>query len=85
MIARVRPVQGRLTGGVGGPIEIAAVDDDATDAGAVATDVFSGGMHDDRGAVVERADEQAGGGVVHDQRDAERPADGGDLGDREDL
>ena len=65
------------------PVEIAAVDDDAADRGAVAADIFRRRIHHHRRAVVERAHQHRRRGVVHDQRDAERAADGGDLGDRE--
>ena len=40
-------------------------------------------IHDHRRAVIERTHQERRRGVVHDQRDAERAADRGDLGDRE--
>jgi hypothetical protein len=49
----------------------------------MAADVLGGGMHHDRGAVIERPADQRRGRVVHDQRHAELPPDGGDLADRE--
>jgi hypothetical protein len=67
------------------PVELAAVDDDAADRGAVAADVLGGRVDDDVGAVVERAAEHRRRGVVDDQRHAQFLADGRHLGDREDL
>ena len=43
------------------PVELARVDDYASDCGAVASDPFRGGMDDDVGAVVDGADEVAAG------------------------
>ena len=83
VIAGIGRVQGRLAGRVGVPIEIAAVDDGAADAGAVAAEIFGERIHDHGRAMVERADQQGGGGVVHDERDAEPAADGGHFGDGE--
>ena len=54
VIARVRRVEHREAVGVLLPVEIAAVDDDAADRGAVAADVFGGRMHGDRRAVLDR-------------------------------
>ena len=71
--------------GVGLPVEVAAIDDDAADRGAVAADVFGGGMHDDGGAVVEGPAQHRCRGVVHDQRDAQLAAGLGHLLDGEDL
>ena len=50
----------------------------------MAADVFGRRIDHDRRAVVEGPDGQRRGGVVDDQRDAERPADRGDFGDGED-
>ena len=83
VIARVGLVQHREALGVLLPVEIAAIDDDAADRGAVAADVFGRRVHDDRGAVLERLAQHRRGGVVHDQRHAQLAADLGDLGDRE--
>lgn len=41
------------------PLELAAVDDDAADGGAVAADPLGGGVDDDVGAVLDGADEVA--------------------------
>jgi len=41
------------------PVELPAVNDDAADCGAVATNPFCGGMDHDVGAVVDGADEVA--------------------------
>ena len=65
------------------PGEIAAVDDQAADRGAVAAEILGRRIDDDRRAVVERPREQRRGGVVDDQRNAERPADRRHFGDRE--
>lgn len=58
--------------GVGAPVEVSAVDDDAADGGAVAADPFGGGVHDDVDAVVEGAAEVAAcaKGVVYHDGDA---------------
>ncbi|MNZ66269.1 hypothetical protein D3C78_844880 [compost metagenome] len=54
-----------------GPWELAGVDDDAADAGAVAADVLGQRVHHDVGAVLERpAEDRRGHGVVDDQRHA---------------
>lgn len=45
--------------GVGAPVELAAVDDDAADCGAVPADPLGRRVHDDVGAVVKGADEVA--------------------------
>ena len=54
------------------PVELAAVDDDAADGGAVPADPLGSGVHDDVGAVVDGADEVAAGtkGVVDLRRAA---------------
>ena len=57
----------------------------ATDCGAVTTDIFGSRIDDDMGAMVERADDDRGRGVVDNQRDAQLFADLGDFGDGEDL
>ena len=67
------------------PREIAAIDDQAADRCAVSADVFRRGIDDDRRAVLERPRDQRSGRVVGDQRNAERPADVGDLADRKDV
>ena len=67
------------------PREIAAVDDEAADRGAVAADVFGRGIDHDRRAMLERPRDQRRRGVVDDQRHAERAADVGDFADREDV
>ncbi len=69
MVAVARLDHLREARGVGAPVEVAAVDDDAADGGAVAADPFGGGVHDDVGAVVEGAAEVAAcaeGVVDHD-------------------
>ena len=83
VIGRVGLVQQREALGVLFPVEIAAIDDDAADRGAVAADVFGRRMHDDSGAVVERPAEDRRRRVVHDQRHAHLAADLGDFADRE--
>jgi len=53
---------------MGGPVEIAGVDDDAADRGAVTTDVLRGGMHGHIDAVLEDlAQVRRGRGVVDDE------------------
>ena len=68
------------------PFELAAVDDDAAEGGAVAAQELGDRVHDDVGAVLEGAD-QIGGrdGVVDDQRDAVLVRDIGDRPDVEDV
>ena len=62
------------------PKSSAAVDDHAADRGAVAADVLGGGVHDDVGAVLDRAAEvRAGGGVVDDERYAVLVRDAGNT------
>ena len=67
MVAVAGVVELWETRGVGAPVEVAAVDDDAADGGAVAADPFRGAVHDDVGAVGDRAAEVAPRteGVVH--------------------
>jgi hypothetical protein len=84
VIAWVRRVQHGEAVGVLLPIEIAAVDDDAADGGTVPTDVLRRRMHDDGRAVIERPAKDRRGGIVHDQRHAERAADLRHLGDGKD-
>ena len=62
-----------------GPVERAAVHDDAADGRAVAADPLGGRVDDDVGAVLDRLREQRREGVVHDDRHA---AGVGDVGDR---
>jgi hypothetical protein len=84
VVAGIWRVQQRLSVGEGFPVEIAPVDDHAADRGSVAADILGGRINHHRRAVIERPADERRGGVVHDQRDAERSANGGDLGDRED-
>ena len=65
------------------PVEIAAVHDQAAEAVAVAAQIFGGRIDDHRRAVIEGPRQQRRRGIVDDQRDAKRPADGRDLGDGE--
>ena len=51
----------------------------------MAAQILGRGIDDDGRTMIQRPAEQRGGGVVHDQRDSELTANGGDLGDREDL
>jgi len=66
MVTLGRLVHLREARGVLAPVELAAVDDDAADRGAVAADPFGRAVDDDVGAVVDRAAEVAAGaeGVV---------------------
>ena len=83
MIARVRRIERRLAQRMRGPIERAAVDEQAADRIAVAADIFGRGMNHDRRAVLERLGQDRRRRVVHNKRDAEIAADLGHLGDRE--
>ena len=74
VIAGIGLVQRGEALGVRRPVEVAAVDDDAADRGAVPADVLGGRVHDDGGAVVERPADHRRRRVVHDQRHAERRA-----------
>ncbi len=84
VIAGVGLVQHREAVGVLLPVEIAAIDDDAADRGAVPADILGGRMHDDGRAVLERPAQHRRGRVVHDQRHAAVAPDLRHLGDRED-
>jgi hypothetical protein len=67
-----------------GPRERAAVDDRAADDGAVAAEELGGRVHDDVGAVLERADEVGRRDrVVDDERHAGLVRDVGDRADVE--
>lgn len=72
MVAVARLDHLREARGVGAPVEVPAVDDDAADGGAVAADPFGRGVHDDVCAVVEGAAEVTTGAesVVYDDGDA---------------
>ena len=61
------------------PVELAGVDDDAADGGAVAADVLRRGERQDVGAVVDGPDEADADGVVDDERDAGLVGDGREL------
>src|SRR5690606_13590364 len=52
--------------GVSRPVEVAGVDDHATDGGAVAADELRRGVHDDVDTVVERTHQVGRGGRVVD-------------------
>ena len=70
-----------------GPVEAAGVDDDATEAGSMATEPFGEGVDDDIGAVVEGAGEvRSGAGCVDNERDSVgfgNGSDGVEVGDFE--
>ena len=85
VIALVRLVQGRLPLRHRLPVEIAAVDDHAADRGAMPADIFRQRVDVDRRAMIEGTAQDRRRRVVHDQRNAERAADIGDLLDREDV
>jgi hypothetical protein len=82
MIAGIRLVERREALSVCRPVEIAAVDDHAADRGTVSADIFCHRVDHDGGAVIERPAQQGCGGVVHDQRHAERSPHGRHLADR---
>ena len=78
VVAHVRLVQTLETRLVLGPGELAAVDDHAANAVAVATQVFGQRMYDDVGTMLEGAAQiRAGHGVVDDQRHAGGMGNGG--------
>ena len=82
-VGLVQALEARL---VLGPRELAAVDDRAADAVAVAAEVLGQRMHDDVGAVLERAAQvRRGHGVVDDQRHAVACAICGQRGDIGDV
>ena len=83
MIGRVGRVERRLAFGKLLPVKIAAVDQRAADGRTMAADEFGRGIDDDRGAVVEGTAQDGRGGIVHDQRNADLPADGRDFRDGE--
>ena len=62
------------------PVELARVDDQAAEGGAVAADELGGGVDDDVGAPLDGPHQGRGGrGVVDDQREAIFVGDGGEL------
>ena len=83
VVAGIGRVERRLALLVLLPWKIAAVDDEAADRVAVAAEIFGRRIDDDRRAVLERPGQNWRGGVVHDQRNAERTADRRHLRDRE--
>ena len=85
VIARIGIVQRREALGVRLPVEVAAVDHQAADRGAVAADVLGRRIHDHGGAVLQRPADDRRRGVVDDQRHAQTPAALGDLADRKDV
>ena len=85
MIAGVRLVEHWEPVGIGLPVEITAIDDDATDRVAVAAYELGCRMHDNRGTVIKRAAQDGRGGIVHDQWHAKLTANCGDFRDWEDL
>ena len=71
---------------VGAPVEVPAVDHDAADGGAVATEVFGGGVDNDVGAPLEGTIEDRGErSVIDDERDAGFLCDGGYFLHRENI
>ena len=64
------------------PIKRAAVDDQPADRVTVAADIFGGGIHHDRRAVLERPRQDWRRSVIDNQWDAEVAADFRDFGDR---
>ena len=66
----------------GGPVELAGVDNDAADGGAVAAEKLGGGIDHDIGSPLDGADKRrARRGVVDDQREPVLMGDGGQLRD----
>ena len=77
--------RGEVVEAPAGPVEVAAVDDDAADGGAVAAQELGGAVGDDVGAPFERAAEIGRGkGVVDHQRDVVGLCDGRNLFEGED-
>src|SRR5690606_20826871 len=84
MIAGVSTIERRLTFGEACPVEIPAIDDNATDRGAMATKIFGCRIDDNCRTMFERTRNQRRGGVVDDQWNAQLPPDGCDLGNWKD-
>ena len=86
VIGRVRRTELREAVGVRLPRKAAAVDNGATERGAVAAHEFGERMHDDVGAVFDRAQHhRRRHGIVDDQRDAMALADSGKRLDVADI
>src|SRR3974390_968090 len=84
VIARVGAVQRGEALFVSGPVEVAAIDNDAADRSPMTADIFGGRVHHDRRTVIEWPADQRCGRVVHNKRHAELASDRGDFADRED-
>ena len=70
----------------GGPVELARIDDDAADGGAMATEELGCRIDDDVRSPLDRADQgRGGGGVVDNQRKAVFVGNGGKLLDVGDV
>src|SRR5579883_1694840 len=64
------------------PVEIASVDDNAADRGAMSADIFCRRVHRDCSTMLDRLAQYRARRVVHDQWNAEIAADFGDFSDR---
>ena len=84
MIGGVGRIERRLAGGKFLPVEIAAVDDGAANRRPMSAEKFRRRIDHHGRAVIERARENRRRRIVHDQRHAELPPDGGDFGNRKD-
>ena len=85
VVRRIRVDEVLLEPLAGGPVERAAVDDDAADRGAVAADPLRRRVDDDVRAVLDRLGEQGSEGVVDDDRHAPGVGHVGDRGEVVDV
>ena len=85
MIGRIGLVQGREAITIGFPIKIPAIHHHTANAVAMPANPFGGGMHDNRGTMFQRAADDRRRGIVHDQRNAELPANRRHFRNRENL
>ena len=84
MVARVRLVEHGEAVSVFLPVEIAPIDDDASNRGTVTANVLRCRVHDDRGTMLDGLAQDRASRIVHDERHTEFVSDLGDLRDRED-
>ena len=86
VVGGIRGVHDGEAGGVCRPVEIAGIDDRATDGGAVAANVLGEGVHGDIGAVIEDpAQHRRGHGIVDNQGHACGVGDVSPLADVDDI
>ena len=85
VIGRIRLVQCGEAIPMRFPIEITAIHHHTANAVAMPANPFGGGMHDNRGTMFQRAADDWRRGIVHDQGNAELPANGRHFRNRENL